>query len=99
MATKSLPHHDPASAAPRWNGYTIDDLRYRRAVNHVKIEMARQQLAAKVAGATSMRALGSLKGGRLLGRLMSGLSAFDYALLAYQGARQAVRLYRLFHRR
>ena len=32
MATDSLPPHDPASSAKRWSGYTIDDLRYSRAV-------------------------------------------------------------------
>lgn len=99
MATDSLPHHDPASSASRWNGYTIDDLRYRRAVNQVKLEMTRRQLAAKVADATSLRPLGQLRGGRLLSRLLSGLSALDYGILAYQGAKQAIRIYRLFHHR
>lgn len=99
MATESLPHHDPASSAPQWQGYTIDDLRYRRAVNHVRIEMTRRQLAAKVADATNLRSLGSHRGGRMLGRIFSGLSMLDYAILAYQGTRQVMRLYRLLRRR
>lgn len=96
MATDSLPPHDPASSARHWHGYTIDDLRYRRAVNQVKIEMVREQLMAKASKVTNFQALSALGGNKLLGKVLSGFSMFDYGILAYQGVKQVTRLYRLF---
>lgn len=99
MATESLPPHDPASSARRWNGYTIDDLRYRRAVNQVKTEMIREQLMSKVSRVTNFKALGALGGNKLLGKILSGFSMLDYGILAFQGVKQATRLYHLMKRR
>lgn len=99
MATDSLPPHDPASSAKRWSGYTIDDLRYSHAVNHVKMEMVREQLMSKASKVTNFKMLDSLGGNKLLGKILSGFSMLDYGILAFQGVRQATRLYHFFKKR
>ena len=99
MATDSLPPHDPASSAKRWSGYTIDDLRYRRAVNHVKMEMVREQLRSKAAKVSNFKMLDTFKSNRLIGKILSGFSMLDYGILAFQGVRQATRLYQFFKKR
>ena len=96
MATDSLPAHDPASSLPRWKGYTIEDLRYRRAVNQVKMEMAREQLRSKASKIANFQAFGLIKGNGILGQVLSGFSMLDYGILAFQGVKQVSRLYRLF---
>jgi hypothetical protein len=82
-----------------WRGYTIDELRYRRALNQVKTEMARERIVAGASAFTDFSANGLLPRNKFWGKLLSGFSMLDYGIMAYQGAKRIVSIYRLFKRK
>lgn len=67
--------------AENWKGYTIDEIRYRRAYLLARCELERMRLTSR---ATAMReSIPTIKGG-IAGRLLRGLNYMDYAYLAYK---------------
>lgn len=91
-----VPSQLPVDGLKPWSGYTLDDLRYRRAVNHVKMEMERERLAASAQRIVN-RSQEGFSGG-LMKKVFTGFSVLDYALLAFQAGKQIRRIYRLFHK-
>ncbi|MBQ8772876.1 MAG: hypothetical protein IJZ17_00140 [Muribaculaceae bacterium] len=66
-----------------WRGLTLDELRYLRALNGVRIEIKQQQLVERCR--ESLDGLISQQSGKgLFYKMMSGLSWLDYALLAFR---------------
>jgi hypothetical protein len=95
MASNSNSIHETS----KWRGYTIDELRYRRALNQVKTEIARERIVAGASTFTNFSAKGMLPRHKFWGKVLSGFSMLDYAVLAYQGARRIVGIYRLFKKK
>ena len=54
---------------------------------------------SKASKVTNFKMLDSLGGNKLLGKILSGFSMLDYGILAFQGVRQATRLYHFFKKR
>ncbi len=79
----------------RCRGMTLDELRYLRALNGVRIAIKQQQLVVRCR--ESMSGLVSQQSGKgLLYKMMSGLSWLDYALLAFKFGRRIARTLKPF---
>lgn len=79
----------------RWRGLTLDELRYLRALNGVRIEVKQQQLVELCR--ENMGGLISQQSGKgLLYKMMSGLSWLDYALFAFKFGRRIAKTLRTF---
>lgn len=92
----NVPSQQPVDGLDKWAGYTLDDLRYRRAVNHVKMEMQRERLATAFQRFSALQRQGV--GSGIMKKVFTGFSIVDYAVLALQTTRQIKKIYRLFHR-
>lgn len=85
------------NAKQEWRGYTIDELKYLRAVALVKLEMQKGRLAESFKAATGSlaetksRLLGT-KGKRFTGKL----KYFNYLIIGYKSVRTAINLWRSF---
>ena len=92
---KLMPKKEP-NGLKDWEGYTLDELRYRRAINHVKMEMEKERvmLSAKriMSGKPSHESEGFFQ------KMFTGFSILDYALLAFQTGKQLRKVYRFFRR-
>lgn len=86
----SILPHNPDS----WKGYTLDEIRYKRAVNILKMEVTRERMASKKPGSSGS---GSFYGS-LLTRVFKSLSMAEYAFFFFKGIKQAEKLVRLFRR-
>ncbi len=95
METK-VPSQLPQDGLKSWPGYTLDDLRYQRAVNHVKMEVERERLIAKAHRLVNRQQ--NMMGGGIARKLFSGFSVVDYALLAFHGVKYLRRIYRMVRR-
>ena len=80
-----------------WKGYTIDELRYRQAINHLKMMVVSERL--KNSADNARRHAGSFFGPTLLSRLLSRFSALEYSMIAFRTGRQIFQLYKKFKRR
>lgn len=89
---KLLPHH-----AENWNGYSLDELRYQRAVTMARIEIEKEKLAV---GIDDLRqGIPFVGGGRgLLSKIAGSLNYIDYAMLAFRAFRSASKLFRSLRR-
>ncbi len=78
-----------------WTGYTLEELRYQRAMILARIEMEKQGIVHGFQHAKESIPL--ISGGRkgLVGKLLGSLSYIDYALLAFRAVRSVSKL---FHR-
>lgn len=81
MANKTVPHH-----AADWSGYTIDELRYQRAINSARLEIQKERLLNQVA--TIRGTFGTVEGKGIFGKMIRSLNYFDYAVLAFQTVRR-----------
>ncbi len=90
---KIMPHH-----AETWNGYTLDELRYQRALNMARLEIEKEKLTA--ATSEMKRGLPSLSTGHgILSKIAGSLSYIDYAVLAFRLFRTASKAFRGLRRR
>ena len=91
-----LPGGDAAGGV--WRGYTIDELKYRRAVALVKLEMQKGRLAESFNATTGALAetrskiLGGGGGKRFAGKL----KYINYLIIGYKSVRTAIGLWRSF---
>ncbi|WP_289158668.1 hypothetical protein [uncultured Muribaculum sp.] len=86
----------PDDGLEKWKGYTLADLRYQRAINHVRMEMERERLANSMTRLNDMKSKFTLPGNGLLQKVFAGFSIFDYALLAITTGKQIRKVYRFF---
>ncbi len=81
----------------KWRGYSIDELKYRRAVALVKLEMQKTMLAGSVKSVTN--SISDTKA-RLLGatgkRFEGKLKFVNYLVVGYKSMRMAMNLWNTF---
>lgn len=73
-----------------WNGYTLEELRFRRMLSMAKFELGKASLMSEVQSVTSGRAVKS----SIFSKITGALSYADYAILAFRLGRNALRLFR-----
>ena len=73
-----------------WEGYTLEQLRFRRMVAMAKAEIGRSQMEAMARQMTG----GSLIKSPMVSKLAGALSYVDYAMLAYRLGRTVFRAFR-----
>lgn len=84
-------------ALPRWKGYNIDELRYRRAYLLARSEIERMRLVSKVDAVRSN--IPSMGAGGMTSRILKGLSYLDYAYIAYKISSKASKIFSKFHKK
>ena len=76
---------------PKWKGYDIDELRYRRAYMLARCEIEKMRIMGRIDSMrSSMPSIAS--GGGIAARILKGLSYFDYAFIAYRVASRTTKL-------
>lgn len=81
--TKQYPHEHSD-----WRGYTLDELRFQRAVNLARLEIQKERLAAHIHGVQSSSGLSGANG--WLGRIFNSFSYFEYGILAFRLVKRAI---------
>ncbi|MDE6177011.1 MAG: hypothetical protein K2F71_05650 [Paramuribaculum sp.] len=81
MPVKKAPHHHA-----EWRGYTIDELRYQRALTSARLEIQKERLLNQVN--TIRGSFGMLEGRGIMGKMLRSLNYIDYAVLAFQAFRR-----------
>lgn len=78
-----------------WRGYTLSELRYRRAYVQVKLEMAREALFSRSKSVMNNGVI-PMKGvtGGIMGKVMGALDYFDYAFLAYKAGSKIIHIFK-----
>lgn len=71
------PHHNAD-----WQGYTIDELRYQRALTSARLEIQRERLLNQVNAVRGQ--FGTLEGRGIMGKMLRSLNYVDYAVIAFQ---------------
>ena len=85
------------NAKQEWRGYTIDELKYRRAVALVKLEMQKGRLAESFKAATGSLAETKIAPARYKGQTVyRKLKYFNYLIIGYKSVRTAINLWRSF---
>lgn len=92
MSEKVL--REEALSPKKWRGYTLDELRYRRALTEVAIEIEKGRMARAVSGSVPDVLKGRSSGRFMLSRLLGALSYMDYMVLAWRLLRKIKRLKR-----
>ncbi len=82
-----------------WQGFSLEELRYRRALNHVRIEVEKERIMSKTSQMYTRSAAMTSSTGNLFKKLSTGFSVLDYALLAFQAGKQIHKIYRFFHKK
>lgn len=78
-----------------WDGLTLDEIRYARALTQTRILISREILAQRAQSTFNGNAMGT--GARtLMGRMLGALSWLDYGLIAL---RVTSKLFGMFRRR
>ncbi len=64
-----------------WEGLTLDEIRYARALTRARIDISKEMLAARTNALMSGRAAGT-DNKTILGRMLGALNWVDYGLIA-----------------
>ncbi len=88
----------PDDGLEKWKGYSLSDLRYQRAINHVRMEMERERIANNMKHLQNMKNKLPFAGTGFLQKVFTGFSVFDYALLAITAGKQIRKVYRFFRK-
>lgn len=104
--TPKIPATAHDAAAEEFAGYTLDDLRYRRAVLALHKEFAKEKFLTKVSKIQSASPFsksyipskgGNLgKVGAIAGKVMNGLNYLDYAVLGYSAFSAVKKVFGVF---
>ena len=89
---KTFPHNDP-----QWKGYTLDELRYQRALVSARVEIQKERIVAEVE--KIREGAGFTGSGSIWGRMFSSLSYVEYAILAYRLINRLSRTVHSFRRK
>lgn len=95
----------------RFEGYTLADIKYRRALMTLKKEFCRDKMAHDLVGvkkglpflaekdskSSGHRFTSSL--GPLAGKIFSGLNYVDYAMIGFQAFKTIRKVFSIFHRK
>lgn len=82
-------------AEKKWRGYSLEELRYRRALNEVEIVVEKDKLKRWVSGTSPQNEAGA----SMLAKAMGALSYMDYVILAIKFATRMAKLYRVLKRK
>lgn len=66
------------SNSDSWNGYTLEELRQRRLLAYVKVQLQKEKLTSSLAASQEARSKG------LLGLISGNMSVFDYVRLGFK---------------
>ena len=66
------------SNSDSWNGCTLEELRQRRLLAYVKVQLQKEKLASSLAASQEARSKG------LLGLISGNMSVFDYVRLGFK---------------
>lgn len=93
MKQKALPPHDNVA----WKGYTIDEIRYQRALTMARMEIERERLFASAGNI--YKGIEQQSSSGIMGRLLSGLNYVDYVMLAFKLGRSLFNIFGRSRRR
>ena len=83
----------------QWKGYTLEQLRFQRALAAIKSEVAKERITVKLAQAKTQASSGNVRsllfGSEVIGRL----KAVDYLLIGYKASKLSYKLWHKFSRR
>ncbi len=88
---KSYPHEHP-----EWGGYTLEELRFQRAVNTARLEIQKERLIAYFRGVQSSAGLANTSG--WFGRIFNSFSYFEYGIMAFRLVRRAFSTFKKFRK-
>lgn len=92
-----MPNQVKAKAEDReWKGYTLDELRYRRAMALVRREVGRSQLDAAFSEMKTRVSDNGIRGFMANNSLLKKMKLTDYVLL---GFKLSSAVYKLWHRK
>ncbi|MDE6534723.1 MAG: hypothetical protein K2K82_01790 [Muribaculaceae bacterium] len=74
------PYHIPQPEA-EWDGLTLDEIRYARALTRARIDISKEMISARANALMSGKAAGT-EGKTMLGRMLGALNWLDYGLIA-----------------
>lgn len=98
MSTQKLLPAKETHGLKNWSGYTLDELRYQRAINHVKMEMEKERVMLSANRIMCGKPSAEASSSGLFRKVFTGFSILDYALLAFQAGKQIRKVYRFFKR-
>lgn len=84
---KKTPHHQPG-----WQGYTIDELRYQRALTAARLEIQKERLVNQID--TLKGTFGIMKPKGIFGKMFKSLDVIDYGILAFRTVRRVTSMIR-----
>lgn len=78
-----------------WDGLTLDEIRYARALTRARIEISKEMISARTSALMSGKSAGT-ESKTMLGRMLGALNWLDYGLIAI---RLGSKISSLFRRR
>ncbi len=99
---------DSPSEEKRFEGYSLSDIQYRRALLTLKKDFCQEKLSHDMLALKATNPLAPAKGskhgwlgnfGPLAGKVFSGLNYVDYALLGFQTFKTIRKAFSLFRRK
>lgn len=76
--------NDNEPSAQKWKGYTLNELRYRRALTGVAIEIEKDRLSRAISGIVPGALKARSSGTSMLSKALGALSYVDYAILGWK---------------
>lgn len=92
------PMHSSPTGLEDWPGYTLNDLRYQRAINNVKMAVEQERLMTNIDRMVNPKSRPGNGTPGLMQKMFNGLSVVDYGLMAYSAFKQIRRVYKMFRR-
>lgn len=85
----------------KFKGYTMDELRYQRAMIALQKEFAKQRISHRVRNLKhySIFSKNSSKVGNVATKLLSGVSYIDYALIGYSLFNSGRKIFSIFSKK
>ncbi len=105
--SKNIPARNTADEPAVFNGYTLQELRYQRALASLKKEFAKEKALAGLNAMKEKTAFGRLSGkvsslgkaGGLLPKVLSSLNYADYAMLGFSVFGTVRKVWKFFKRK
>ena len=82
-----------ANTAVEWGGYTLDELRMKRAMAAIKTEIGKERISSSLSQAKSQVEEGGIRSMIVSGNVLSGLKTVDYVILGYKTSKLVWRLW------
>lgn len=76
--------NDNHHSSQKWKGYTLDELRYRRALTGVAIEIEKDRLSRSISSLVPGALKSRTSGASMLSKAFGALSYVDYAILGWK---------------